>query len=331
MASVDVLSAPGTPSDKSKDTASRLPSLRSTQGNYVDQSSTGWMRSTHRDMPLDEMRQRYRKDGYIWIKDVIPREDVYDMREHYFSHFSHTGMLRPGTSPRDGIFNPSSDPNAHEGIGGIPEEATKQLLNAVHADPYYRNFLAHPNLRAFIRHFTGWKQELIVDRALLRHNCPGSRSTGVHYDQYFLRDGDDEFLTAWVPIGDCAPAGGGLMYLENSTSLGKDLEADFLRKAEHLPKEERIDAFNKFMTHDGFMSHDAVEFREEHKEKAGRWLVGDYEAGDVVFHNPWMIHAATKNEDERGRIRLASDLRFYEEGARLDRRWMKVWRHDDGL
>lgn len=134
-----------------------------------------------------------------------------------------------------------------------------------------------------------------------------------------------------VPIGDCAPAGGGLMYLENSTALGKDLEADFLRKAEHLPKQERIDAFNKFMTHDGFMSHDAVEFREEHKEKAGRWLVGDYEAGDVVFHNPWMIHAATKNEDERGRIRLASDLRFYEEGARLDRRWMKVWRHDDGL
>ncbi|KAI4287408.1 MAG: hypothetical protein L6R35_003331, partial [Caloplaca aegaea] len=315
MASVDVLSAPGTPADKSKDTASHLPSLRSTQGDYVDQSSTGWMRSTHRDIPLDEMRQRYRKDGYIWIKDVIPREDVYDMRERYFSHFSHTGMLRPGTSPRDGIFNPSSDPNAHEGIGGIPEEATKQLLNAAHADPYYRDFLAHPNLRAFIRHFTGWKQELIVDRALLRHNCPGSRSTGVHYDQYFLRDGDDEFLTAWVPIGDCAPAGGGLMYLENSTSLGKDLEADFLRKAEHLPKQERIDAFNKFMTDDGFMSHDAVEFREEHKEKAGRWLVGDYEAGDVVFHNPWMIHAATKNEDERGRIRLASDLRFYEEGA----------------
>ncbi|KAI4092151.1 MAG: hypothetical protein LQ344_003634 [Seirophora lacunosa] len=331
MASVDVLSAPGIPSHESADTTPLLPSLRSNQGNYVDRSSTAWMRSTDRETPLDEMRRRFREDGYIWVKRVIPREAVYDMRQHYFSRFSHTGMLRPNTSPRDGIFNPSSDPNAHEGIGGLPEETTKQLLDAAHADPCYRTFLAHPDLRAFIRHFTGWKQEVIVDRAMLRHNCPGSKSTGIHYDQYFLRDGDDEFLTAWVPIGDCAPAGGGLMYLEDSTSLGKDLEAEFLQKARHLPKQERIDAFNEFMAHDGFMSHDAVEFREEHQGKAGRWLVGDYEAGDVVFHNPWMIHAATKNEDERGRIRLASDLRFYEEGARLDRRWMKVWTHDDGL
>lgn len=44
-----------------------------------------------------------------------------------------------------------------------------------------------------------------------------------------------------------------------------------------------------------------------------------------------MIHAATKNEDERGRIRLASDLRFYEDGAAVDRRWMKLFKYGDGL
>ncbi|KAL8800001.1 MAG: hypothetical protein Q9182_005482 [Xanthomendoza sp. 2 TL-2023] len=314
MASVDVLNAPGVPTFQKEDTCG--PHLRSNQGSYVNSSSTGWMRSTLLDTPLEELRARFNSEGYIWVKNVIPREEVYDMREH---------------SPRDGIFNTSSDPTAHQGIGGVPIESTNHLLDAAHADPVYRTFLAHPSLRAFIRNFTGWKQERIVDRAMLRHNCPGSHSTGIHYDQYFLRDGDDEFLTAWVPIGDCAATGGGLMYLENSTSLGQELENDFLRKAQHLPKEERVDAFNKFMSKDGFMCHDAVEFQKMHKEKVGRWLVGDYEAGDVVFHNPWMVHAATKNEDEKGRIRLASDLRFYEEGAKLDRRWMKVWTHDDGL
>ncbi|KAL8711861.1 MAG: hypothetical protein Q9220_003805 [cf. Caloplaca sp. 1 TL-2023] len=289
------------------------------------------MRPTPKDTPLEEIRSRFMQDGYVWIKNVIPREDVYDMREHYFSQFSHTDMLQPATSPRDGIFNSSSDPTAHQGIGSLVQDSVNAILNGIHADPVYRTFLAHPSLRAFIRHFTGWEQELIVDRAMLRHNCPGSQSTGIHYDQYFLRDGEDEFLTAWVPIGDCAPAGGGLMYLENSTSLGQGLEEDFLKRAEHLPKRERIDAFNQFMAKDGFMSHDAVEFRENHKEKVGKWLVGDYEAGDVVFHNPWMVHAATKNEDDLRRIRLASDLRFYEEGAKLDRRWMKIWTHDDGL
>lgn len=267
---------------------------------------------------------------YAVIDDTIKDQDL-SQPCSYFSRFSDTGMLCPNRPPREGIFNPSSDPNAHEGIGGLPEDTTKQLLNAAHADHHYRTFLAHPALRSFIRYFTGWKQEAIVDRAMLRHNCPGSKSTGIHYDQYFLRDGEDEFLTVWVPIGDCAPAGGGLMYLENSAVLGRELEEDFLRKAEHLPRQERIDAFNQFMAKDGFMSHDAVDFREQHKEKVGRWLAGDYEAGDVVFHNPWMIHAATKNEDKLGRIRLASDLRFYEEGAKLDQRWMKIWKHDDGL
>ena len=166
---------------------------------------------------------------------------------------------------------------------------------------------------------------------MLRHNCPGSLSTGIHYDQYFLRGGKAEFLTAWVPIGDCRPTGGGLMYLENSNKLGEEIEAEFMRNAENLSPEERIDAFNKHMAQDGFLSHDAEEFGRVKAKGQMRWLVGDYEAGDVVFHKPYMIHAATRNEDDLGRIRLASDLRFYEEGAALDGRWMDVWRHDDGL
>lgn len=182
-----------------------------------------------------------------------------------------------------------------------------------------------------MRDFTGWNQEVLVDRALLRHNCPGSLSTGIHYDKLFLRGGDAEFLTAWVPIGDCVATGGGLMYLENSNALGEGLETGFTRNAQILSAEERIDAFNQHMSKDGFLSHDAEEFGRVSAGGILRWLVGNYEAGDVVFHKPYMIHAATRNEDELGKIRLASDIRFYEEGAALDRRWLNVWRHDDGL
>lgn len=100
---------------------------------------------------------------------------------------------------------------------------------------------------------------------MLRHNCPGSLSTGIHYDQYFLTGGEAEFLTAQVPICDCAANGGGLMYLENSNSLGEDIEGEFLRSSESLSPEslspeERIDAFNRHMAKDRFLSHDAEEF-----------------------------------------------------------------------
>lgn len=166
---------------------------------------------------------------------------------------------------------------------------------------------------------------------MLRHNCPGCLSTGVHYDNYFLRGGKADLLTAWVPIGDCPATGGGLMHLENSSALGEELEAEFAHNAKTLNLEERIDAFNKHMMKDGFLSHGAEEFWRVRAGRKQRWLVGDYEAGDVVLHKPYMVHAATKNEDKLGKIMLASDLRFYDEGAALDQRWMKVWRHDDGL
>ena len=248
----------------------------------------------------------------------------------YFKQLAPTGILLPRSSPRDGIFNPAKNPLTYQGIGGLPEQETSEILEAAHNTPVYRKFLQHPVLRSLIREFTGWRQEIMVDRAMLRHNCPNSLSTGIHYDQYFLRAGEAEFLTAWVPIGDCPATGGGLMYLENSTNLGKRMEKDFMQLAENLSPEERINAFNQNMNKDGFLSHDAEEFGRIHA-KGMKWLIGDYEAGDVVFHNPYIIHAATKNEDKMGRIRLASDLRFYEGGASLDKRWMKIWQPDDGL
>ncbi len=36
------------------------------------------------DTRIEEMRGRYERDGYIWVKNVLPREDVLDMREQYY-------------------------------------------------------------------------------------------------------------------------------------------------------------------------------------------------------------------------------------------------------
>lgn len=59
----------------------RLPILRSNQGNHVDAASTGWMHSVTTETSKDEIRARYERDGYVWVKNLIPREDVLDMRE----------------------------------------------------------------------------------------------------------------------------------------------------------------------------------------------------------------------------------------------------------
>lgn len=149
---------------------SSLPKIRSNHGAHLDPSSSGWMRPTPIDTPLSEMRHRFESEGYIWVKNVMPREDVLDMREAYFEHLSPTGILKPGTSPRDGIFNPEADPVAQHGVGGRDLPADVDHVNrlvSAHVHPKYLAFLEHPKLREFVREFMGWEREVLVKRTLL--------------------------------------------------------------------------------------------------------------------------------------------------------------------
>jgi len=186
----------------------------------------------------------------------------------------------------------------------------------------------------------------MLRRTLLRHNVPGGSSTGVHYDRLFLRGGDAFFLTAWVPIGDVSHRGGGLYYLEDSVRLGEALEADFSARAgaAGFSEQEKVSAFNANMSAVGYLSDNNEDFPVEHAKvcaaegrdpKQFRWLVADFEAGDVVFHDPCILHGSLGNDDEQGRIRLSTDLRFYEKKAfdegRADNRWMRRWTATDSL
>jgi ectoine hydroxylase-related dioxygenase (phytanoyl-CoA dioxygenase family) len=62
-----------------------------------------------------------------------------------------------------------------------------------------------------------------------------------------------------------------------------------------------------------------------------RWLAADYKAGDVVLHSPYIVHAATMNEDAAGRMRLSTDVRYQRADDPIDRRWGEPWFLGDGL
>ena len=58
-----------------------LPRLRTNYGKYFDPCTIGRMRPTPLCTTVDEIRHRFETDGYVWMKNVIPREDVLDMRQ----------------------------------------------------------------------------------------------------------------------------------------------------------------------------------------------------------------------------------------------------------
>lgn len=61
----------------------------------------------------------------------------------------------------------------------------------------------------------------------------------------YLRGMEPDALTAWIPLGDISPVGGGLMYLENSVDLGTEIEDLFKKQNATLPEDAQLDAFNE--------------------------------------------------------------------------------------
>ena len=113
-----------------------------------------------------------------------------------------------------------------------------------------------------------------------------------------------------------------MIYVSDSTALGRTIEKDFTARAKQLPEKERISAFNAHMGQFGQLSDNAGELHGEQAPCKGKWLASDFHAGDVVFHDPHAIHGSSRNEDGEGRIRLSTDL---------DERWMKYWVPGNGL
>ncbi|KAF4556188.1 Hypothetical protein D9617_1g080630 [Elsinoe fawcettii] len=319
--------------------SSTLPPLHVNDG-LLSPSDVSFLRPSLPTEPLSTLRARYEADGYILLKHLLPRSDVLSCRASYFSYLSPTGITDPSTPYEAGIFNPSSSPSDFPGIGtSIPPASRSlpfvQLALKAHSEPFYaEDFCKHPALLSFVASFTGWgNRTLGFKRTLLRNNVPTQKAIGVHYDQIFLRHGTPDAITAWVPIGDVALDGGGLIYLENGHSLGKETEEAFFNQAKErgMSDEEAKYAFNQNMAASGLL--DEGSGPAEYGRKAGRrWLVAEYEAGDVVLHNPFAVHASTVNHDKEGRIRVGTDIRFVDSEGEWDRRWGEdYFRFDDGL
>ena len=283
--------------------------------------------------PLPTLRKRLASDGYLFIKGLLQKDSVMSVRSQYFESFRPTGMLAPDSAAEQGIFNSNEEPRKFTGIGGDVSKEYKEfreIMKGCHILPTYLSLIKEERLRQTVRDLMNWNKEVLLERTMLRHNVPNGSSTGLHYDKLFLREGIDPFLTAWIPIGDCSASGGGLIFLQNSISIGQDLESEFTRRAKDadFSEKERIDAFNRHMMHGGTIAHDGAEFGKEHGDRM--WLVNDYEAGDVVFFDEFLVHTAGRNDDEGGRIRLSTDLRFVEEKGRYDNRYVLISFHDMG-
>ena len=271
--------------------------------------------------PLADLREQYRAQGYLWLKGILDPREVLEFRRRYFTAFADAGLplIAPGTSPADGICHESPA----DGDPGLYHKVTAEIVRWAE----YEAFCLAAPIRRFYEAFLEGAPYL-HKRKLIRHGRPGDpHTTGAHYDLIYLRGGTDRICTSWIPIGDTPVTCGGLVYLAGSDAWGRRKEAEFAARNRDLHPEERISAYNKNMKA-GWLSNDLASMADELDT---RWLAADYEAGDMVVHSPYIVHASTMNVDPERRIRLSTDIRYQRVRDEIDIRWNNHWTLDDML
>jgi hypothetical protein len=255
----------------------------------------------------DALRERLERDGYLFLRGALDRQLVLDFRRYYFDALAGTGVS-------------GTEPDEHGALGRTTDEPLDQaafrhkLFRDIVPGPEYAAFCTQAAVRGWYAWFLGG-DPFLHRRKIIRHIAPAERGIGTatqaHYDLLYLRGGSESVLSSWIPLGDTPIARGGLTYLENSHHHVRGEEA---RRAEKRPPAN--------------MTPDLPGLADEHDS---RWLITDYEAGDMVVHTSHTIHAALDNADPDGFIRLSTDIRYQRADAAIDGRWQNHWHPDDGL
>lgn len=250
------------------------------------------------------LRQHMANHGHILLRGYLDRRQVLDARREVLSRLAAEGVLDESHDLMDGILRPDTKISLRPDIAKN-NAPLKRVLYAGRMMEFFELFLGGP-----VRHF---------DYTWLRTVGPG-QGTRSHCDIVYMGRGTDQLYTAWTPLGDIDGEMGGLMLLEGShkherlrETYGKlDVDAYCVNKTGPA-------ALTEWQTgRDGGLFATPQRLR---KSLGGRWLTGEYQAGDVLIFGMYVVHAGLDNQTPN-RIRLSTDSRYQLASLPADERWI---------
>lgn len=228
------------------------------------------------------LQARARADGYLYFRELLPRQAVLDVRRDFTDMLADIGWLKAGTDPDDCIVGRDSTVEGQEEY--YPAFLRFQQMHRFH------KLSTHPALMAMYDTLFG-EPTLAHPRNIGRIMFPDAPATPPHQDYLHIR-GTPETWTAWIPLGDLPLKMGGLCILPGSHTL------------ELLP--------TKAMPGAGGAGIDDPRLN-------ATWLTGDFKAGDVLTFHSHCIHASLPNQTP-DRMRLSVDYRYQPMSEPVDTR-----------
>jgi ectoine hydroxylase-related dioxygenase (phytanoyl-CoA dioxygenase family) len=231
----------------------------------------------------DRLAERLRETGYLLFRDILPPEPLRGLREQITAVLAEVGWIADGEERDQAIVR--TTPHREGEPGFFDAYDPIMHLEAFHSLPHRRE------LMALMREVLGdsvFPHPLGVCR-LVFPDYP-EISTPPHQD-YRNNQGTVNLTAAWIPLGDCRRADGGLAVLEGSNRAGL------------LPLQFSLGPGNR----GAILSEDLQQLR---------WVSTDFRLGDVLLFPALTVHSALHNQAGRS-MRLSVDFRYQLEGEAL--------------
>ena len=146
-----------------------------------------------------------------------------------------------------------------------------------------------------------------LKRIVIRHLYKGSRTSAkAHRDAQWSTG---NVLSSWIVLGDCPVDSGGIVYLEKSNKI--DLQ--------------KVKSFFPKFINTKWITDDLKALSDKTKK---RWCFANFQAGDLVVHDPNVIHASLDANNDY--MRLSIEVRFIPAKENPDSGWTREWSGGDG-
>jgi len=253
-----------------------------------------------------QLRERMEEDGYLYLPNLLNREEVIEARRVVANQLMAEGHLETGTDPMDCIAAKDAK------LAFRPDVAKDNpaLMKVLYDGPmmaFYERFLG-----CEVRHF---------DFTWFRAISPGG-ATFPHTDAVYMNRGTQDLYTSWTPIGDVTTEIGGLMVLEGSHKHQKLRENYSTRDVDAFCENKVGKVFTGMggggnIREGGYLSKNPVTLRDA---IGGRWLTANFRMGDLLMFSIYTVHASIDNRSNQ--IRLSSDSRYQSAAEPADERWI---------
>jgi ectoine hydroxylase-related dioxygenase (phytanoyl-CoA dioxygenase family) len=221
----------------------------------------------------EALRARMRLDGYLFIRNLLPRDAIARVQRQVGERAREAGWLQADAPVEEARANPA-------GFCVDPEPRYLETLRRINCIEDYHALKHHPALIGFLEALLGGPI-LAHPRVLGRNIFPAREefTTKAHQDFPNVQ-GTEEVYTAWIPMID-TPMEAGPLQVAAGTQV------------------EGVYDFNIAAGAGGIEITDPLD---------GRWHSGPFALGDVLFFHSMTVHKGVPNRGDR--LRMSMDVRY---------------------